>query len=69
MQVEFVGEFGADTEGLKREFFTWFSHVFAKRFLTSTGTFIHNSVAMQVYAFLTSHNYFPTLIHAIIGIL
>lgn len=40
-----ASKFGADT---KREFLTWFSRAFAKRFLTPSGTFIHNSVATQV---------------------
>lgn len=47
MLVEFVGEDGLDNGGLTREFFSWFGHALQGRFLSSTGCFIHNSVAMQ----------------------
>ena len=48
IQVEFVGEDGYDTGGLTREFFSWFGSAMSQRFMTSTGTFIHNSIAFQV---------------------
>ncbi len=48
LQVEFVGETGSDTGGLKREFFRLFSKEFAGKYLEATGCFQHDAVALQV---------------------
>lgn len=48
-QVEFVGEEGADTGGLSREFFTIVEKDIIRKYMhEDAGTFKHNSVALQV---------------------
>ncbi len=39
LQVEFVGETGSDTGGLKQGFFRLFSKEFAEKYLEATGCF------------------------------
>ena len=50
--MEFVGEFGSDTGGLKREFFRLLTRSMAETYMDATGCFQHNSVALQVLNFL-----------------
>lgn len=51
-QVEFVGEVGSDTGGLKREFFCLLTRSLSETYLYASGSFQHNSVALQVQDFL-----------------
>ena len=48
-QVEFTGEDGTDTGGLRREFFRLLRTDLSGSYLNCTGGFQHNSVALQVY--------------------
>ena len=48
LQVEFVGELGHDTGGLKREFFRLLSKAISEKYMTPTGCLQHDSVALQV---------------------
>ncbi len=48
IQVEFVGEEGADVGGPTREFFRLIRNDM-KKYVHETGCFKHNSVAYQVY--------------------
>jgi len=50
LQVEFAGEDGSDTGGLRREFFCLLTKGVAGAYLNATGAFQHNSVALQVQA-------------------
>ncbi len=44
----FGDEPGADTGGLTREFFRLVSYAMSDKYMTSTGCFKHNAVALQV---------------------
>ena len=44
-----MGEDCTDTGGLKRECFSWFGVAMPQRYMSSTGCFLHNSIAFQVY--------------------
>jgi hypothetical protein len=46
LNVEFIGEFGTDAGGLKREFFSIFKHGMSA-YMEETGCFKHNSVAYK----------------------
>ena len=44
-----MGEVGCDTGGLKREFFRLLTRSLSETYLFTTGSFMHNSVALQVH--------------------
>ena len=46
--MKFIGETGADGGGLTREFFTIFGKDMMRKYFDVTGTFRHNSIALQV---------------------
>lgn len=50
LQVEFLGEDGSDTGGLRCEFFTLAFKEFSFKYLEGRGSFKHNAVAYQVIA-------------------
>ena len=56
MQVEFVGESGVDTGGLKREFFSLISKEFVNIYMHSVGCLKHNAIALQVYIIIIANN-------------
>ena len=47
-QVEFVGEDGVDTGGLKREFFSLLFKKFNRKYMHVEGCLKHNAIALQV---------------------
>lgn len=48
IQVEFIGEDGCDTGGLRREFFSLLARNVTPSFIDDKGVFVHNALALQV---------------------